>query len=202
MPAPGVSELNAKLLRLTYISWSWASSFQLEFSTARLTLEEYEPEALEKMRVAAWRRLTPSSSACSMACLRTKFCSSGSPSCSAASLMARSRRFIWLMKRSRKTPEQLTTTSMRGRPSSSRGMSSSLLTRPRASGFGRTPTMSITCASDSPYVLMLSVPQSTTAMLSGHTPPFSSFWRAMRRSTTTSADWSAAAVGMACGSSA
>mmetsp|Transcript_9378 Transcript_9378/g.32626 ORF Transcript_9378/g.32626 Transcript_9378/m.32626 type:complete len:202 (-) Transcript_9378:2428-3033(-) len=153
------------------------------------------------MRVAAWRRDTPSSSACSSACLRTKFISMSS-SCSAASLMARSSRFIWFTNRSRKTPEQFTTTSMRGRPSSSSGMSSSLLTRPRASGCGLTPTISITCASDSPYVLMLSVPHSTTAIDSGYTPPFSIFWRSSRRSTTTEADCSAAAVGMACGSSA
>jgi hypothetical protein len=50
----------------------------------------------------------------------------------------------WLTKRSRKTPEQLTTTSTRGRPSSERGITSSLFTRPRASGTGRTPTIIIT----------------------------------------------------------
>jgi hypothetical protein len=32
--------LNAKLLRFMYISWSWLSSLQLLFSTARLTLDE------------------------------------------------------------------------------------------------------------------------------------------------------------------
>ena len=40
MPAPGVSELIAKDLRLRYMSWSWDSSFQEEFSTARFTLDE------------------------------------------------------------------------------------------------------------------------------------------------------------------
>jgi hypothetical protein len=45
--------------------------------------------------------------------------------------------FIWLMKRSRKTPEQDTATSTRGRPSTSRGMSSTLLTRPSESDTGR-----------------------------------------------------------------
>ena len=82
-PAPGRSELNANDLRLRYISCSCDSSCQLEFSTARLTLDEYEPEALEKTRVAAWRSDVPSSSACCLACLRTKLSSSGS-SCSAA----------------------------------------------------------------------------------------------------------------------
>mmetsp|Transcript_3234 Transcript_3234/g.7519 ORF Transcript_3234/g.7519 Transcript_3234/m.7519 type:complete len:339 (+) Transcript_3234:936-1952(+) len=201
MPEPGESELKAKDLRLRYMSCSWLSSFQLEFSTARLTLEEYEPEALEKMRVAASRRDRPSSSACSSACLRTKFISSGS-SCSAASFTARSSRFIWFTNRSRNTPEQFTTTSMRGRPSSSRLMSSSLLTRPRASGMGRTPTISITCARLSPYVLMLSVPHSTSAMDSGYTPFCSTRWRSIRRSTTTLADAMAAEVGMAWGSRA
>mmetsp|Transcript_10764 Transcript_10764/g.45827 ORF Transcript_10764/g.45827 Transcript_10764/m.45827 type:complete len:224 (+) Transcript_10764:1295-1966(+) len=91
---------------------------------------------------------------------------------------------------------------MRGRPSSSSEMSSSLFTRPSASGMGRTPTISITCASDSPYVLMLSVPHSTSAMDSGYTPLFSTRWRSIRRSTTTFADASAAEVGIAWGSSA
>lgn len=35
----------------------------------------------------------------------------------------------------------------------------------------------LTCARDSPYVLMLSVPHSTTAMVSGHALPLSSFCR-------------------------
>lgn len=39
-PAPGRSELKAKDLRDRYISCSCCSSLQLEFSTARLTLEE------------------------------------------------------------------------------------------------------------------------------------------------------------------
>ena len=39
-PAPGRSLLNAKLLRLRYISCSCCSSVQLLFSTARLTLLE------------------------------------------------------------------------------------------------------------------------------------------------------------------
>ena len=68
-------------------------------------------------------------------------------------LTPRSSRFIWLMKRSRKTPEQETTTSMRGRPSSSRGMSSSLFTRPIESATGLTPARHSTCASDSPEML-------------------------------------------------
>mmetsp|Transcript_27247 Transcript_27247/g.59505 ORF Transcript_27247/g.59505 Transcript_27247/m.59505 type:complete len:226 (-) Transcript_27247:3093-3770(-) len=202
MPAPGASELKANDLRVRYISCSWDSSFQEEFSTARLTLEEYEPDALEKMRVDASRREQLSSSACCRACLRTKFISRGSSSCSAASFTARSSRFIWFTNRSRKTPEQFTTTSMRGRPSSSRGMSSSLFTRPRASGMGRTPTIHITCARDSPYVLMLSVPHSTRAMVSGQLPLFSIFWRSIRRSTTTPADCMAAEVGIAWGSRA
>mmetsp|Transcript_27653 Transcript_27653/g.70481 ORF Transcript_27653/g.70481 Transcript_27653/m.70481 type:complete len:274 (+) Transcript_27653:1441-2262(+) len=143
----------------------------------------------------------PSSSACSSACLRTKFWSAGSSS-SATILTARSRRFIWLMKRSRKTPEQVTTTSMRGRPSSSSGIGSIWLTRPRESGSGRTPTIHSTCASDSPYVLMLSVPHSTKAIDSGYSPPLSCCWRSRRRSTTSLAQSHAAVVGIACGSSA
>mmetsp|Transcript_52399 Transcript_52399/g.156360 ORF Transcript_52399/g.156360 Transcript_52399/m.156360 type:complete len:273 (-) Transcript_52399:412-1230(-) len=141
----------------------------------------------------------PKSRACSRACLRTKFCSGGS-SASAASLMARSRRFIWLMKRSRKTPEQLQTTSMRGRPSSSRGMSSTRLTRPRLSAMGRAPTSASTWARLSPYVLMLSVPQRVKAMDSGSSPVWP--MRSSSRSTTTSAVSAAAFVGMDCGSSA
>eukprot|EP00959_Pyramimonas_sp_CCMP1952_P165385 3457307-Pyramimonas_sp.AAC.2 len=66
MPAPGASELNANDLRVRYISCSWDSSFQEEFSTARFTFEEYEPEALEKMRVDASRREMFSSSACNV----------------------------------------------------------------------------------------------------------------------------------------
>ena len=62
--------------------------------------------------------------------------------------------------------------------------------------------MIITCASDSPYVLMLSVPHSTTATVSGQTPPASARCASSRRSTTTSADLTAAAVGIDCGSSA
>mmetsp|Transcript_45111 Transcript_45111/g.134703 ORF Transcript_45111/g.134703 Transcript_45111/m.134703 type:complete len:284 (+) Transcript_45111:1154-2005(+) len=154
------------------------------------------------MRVAASRTdLRPSSSACWRACLRTKFISSGSSS-SAAILTARSRSSIWLTNRSRNTPEQLTTTSTRGRPSSSSGMTSSLFTRPSASGTGRMPTIIITCASDSPYVLMLSVPHRTSAIVSGYLPPLSVLSRSMRRSTTTAADLMAATVGMDCGSSA
>mmetsp|Transcript_1911 Transcript_1911/g.3477 ORF Transcript_1911/g.3477 Transcript_1911/m.3477 type:complete len:236 (-) Transcript_1911:2375-3082(-) len=106
------------------------------------------------------------------------------------------------MNRSRKTPEQVTTTSMRGRPSSSRGMSLSLLTRPMLSDTGSTPTSHITWASDSPYVLMLSVPHRVSATLSGHLPPISCFWRSSSLSTTTLAQSTAALVGMDCGSSA
>ena len=54
-------------------------------------------------------------------------------------------------------------------------LASSLLTLPRASETGFTPTMHMTCASDSPYVLMLSVPHRTTAIVSGYAPPFSAF---------------------------
>merc|ERR1719421_2707378 len=57
----------------------------------------------------------------------------------------------------------------------------------------------MTWASDSPLVLMLSVPQSTRAIDSGYLPPFSLHWRSSRRSTTTLALWIAAAVGIACG---
>merc|ERR1719486_1388466 len=80
----------------------------------------------------------------------TRVFSNSSGSYSAASFTARSRRFIWLTKRSRNTPEQFTTTSTRGRPSSSRGIISSLFTRPRASDTGITPTISMTWARDSP----------------------------------------------------
>mmetsp|Transcript_118494 Transcript_118494/g.330588 ORF Transcript_118494/g.330588 Transcript_118494/m.330588 type:complete len:336 (+) Transcript_118494:932-1939(+) len=141
----------------------------------------------------------PSSSACSIACFRTKFCSGGS-SASAAILIARSKRFIWLMNRSRKTPEQLQTTSMRGRPSSSSGMSSTLLTRPRLSAIGLAPTSAKTCARLSPYVLMLSVPQRVNAMDSGSSSV--SPMRSSSLSTTTSAVSAAAFVGMDCGSKA
>ena len=164
-------------------------------------MAEYEPAAFEKTRVAASRTPTPSSSACSSACLRTKFWSSGSSS-SATSFTARSSRFIWLMKRSRKTPEHVTTTSIRGRPSSSSGIASTRLIRPSESGSGRTPTIHSTCASDSPYVLMLSVPQRTKAIDSGYAPLLSRAWRSRRRSTTTLAQSHAAIVGIACGSSA
>mmetsp|Transcript_11267 Transcript_11267/g.45616 ORF Transcript_11267/g.45616 Transcript_11267/m.45616 type:complete len:271 (+) Transcript_11267:1010-1822(+) len=197
---PGLSELNAKPLRPMNWSWSWPSDSQPPFSMARPTFAEYEPAAFEKTRVAASRIETPISAACSSACLRTKFWSSGS-SASAASLTARSRRFIWLMKRSRKTPEHVTTTSTRGRPSSSSGMSCSLLTRPSASGRGRTPTSSRTCASDSPYVLMLSVPHSVNATDSGNAP-VSFSRRASSLSTTRFAQSTAADVGIDCGSSA
>lgn len=40
MPAPGASQSKANDLRLRYMSCSCFSSFQDEFSTARLTLEE------------------------------------------------------------------------------------------------------------------------------------------------------------------
>mmetsp|Transcript_328 Transcript_328/g.508 ORF Transcript_328/g.508 Transcript_328/m.508 type:complete len:248 (+) Transcript_328:670-1413(+) len=198
---PGLSALNAKPLRERNCSCSWLSSSHPPFSIARPTLAEYEPAALEKTRVAASRSVQPSSSACSSECLRTKFISTGSSS-SATSLTARSSRFIWLMKRSRKTPEHVTTTSTRGRPSSSSGIASMRLTRPSESGSGRTPTIHSTCASDSPYVLMLSVPQSTKAIDSGYLPSLSCAWRSSSRSTTTLAQSHAAVVGMACGSRA
>mmetsp|Transcript_38127 Transcript_38127/g.78204 ORF Transcript_38127/g.78204 Transcript_38127/m.78204 type:complete len:248 (+) Transcript_38127:816-1559(+) len=198
---PGRSALNAKPLREMNCSCSCCSPSHPPFSIASPTLAEYDPAALENTRVAASRSDTPSSSACSSACLRTKFISSGS-SASAAILMPRSSRFIWLMNRSRNTPEHDTTVSTRGRPSSSSGMSSSLLTRPSESGTGRTPTSCNTCASDSPYVLMLSVPQSVNAIDSGYSPPASAARRSSRRSTTTLAQSTAADVGMDCGSSA
>lgn len=53
--------------------------------------------------------------------------------------------FTWLMNRSLNTPEQLTTTSTLGLPSSSNGTGSTLFTRPNASGRGRTPTIHKTC---------------------------------------------------------
>jgi len=49
---------------------------------------------------------------------------------------------------------------------------------------------------------MLSVPHSTSAMVSGYLPPLLSFSRSSSRSTTTRADLMAACVGMDCGSSA
>mmetsp|Transcript_21243 Transcript_21243/g.42409 ORF Transcript_21243/g.42409 Transcript_21243/m.42409 type:complete len:251 (+) Transcript_21243:920-1672(+) len=116
--------------------------------------------------------------------------------------MPRSRRFIWLMKRSRKTPEQETTTSILGRPSSSRGMSSTLLTRPMESGTGRTPARARTWARDSPYVLMLSVPQRVKATLSGYCPSFSAWSLSRSLLQTASAHSTAAVVGMLWGSSA
>mmetsp|Transcript_722 Transcript_722/g.2427 ORF Transcript_722/g.2427 Transcript_722/m.2427 type:complete len:341 (+) Transcript_722:887-1909(+) len=199
---PGLSALKAKPLRVRNCSCSWDSSSHPPFSIARPTLALYEPAALLKTRVAASRRLRPSSSACSSACLRTKFMDRSSSSDSAAIFTARSRRFIWLMKRSRNTPEHVTTTSMRGRPSSSTGMSSSLFTRPRLSGTGRTPTRDMTWARLSPYVLMLSVPQSVKATVSGYSPLLSARRRSMRRSTTTLAQSTAAWVGMDWGSRA
>lgn len=54
-----LSELKAKDFLARYISWSWDSSLQEEFSTARLTFEEYDPEAFEKIRTAASLMLTP-----------------------------------------------------------------------------------------------------------------------------------------------
>ncbi len=63
---------------------------------------------------------------------RTKFCSGGS-SAAAARRTARSSRVNWLGSRSRKMPEQVRTTSMRGRPNSARGTRRTSATRPRAS---------------------------------------------------------------------
>lgn len=71
---------------------------------------------------------------CSMACFRTKFISSGS-SCSAAIFTALSRRIIWLTNKSLKTPEQLTTTSTLGLPSSFKGMTYTMTCQPHCLSF-------------------------------------------------------------------
>jgi len=70
---------------------------------------------------------------CSTACFRTKIWSSGS-SVSAAILMPWYIKFIWLMNKSRKTPEQEATASILGRANSSRGINSTWLTRPQRIG--------------------------------------------------------------------
>mmetsp|Transcript_2728 Transcript_2728/g.2883 ORF Transcript_2728/g.2883 Transcript_2728/m.2883 type:complete len:208 (+) Transcript_2728:1052-1675(+) len=103
------------------------------------------------------------------------------------------------MNKSRNTPEHVTTTSTRGLPSFSSGISSSLFTRPIESGTGRTPSNMRTWASDSPYVLMLSVPHRVKATDSGKDPE-SAFIRSNKRSTTTRATSTAAFVGIDCGS--
>ena len=105
-----------------------------EAERSGLTLFEISPEqaggvhaslplALENTRVAASRKEMPSFSACSWECLRTKFISSGSSAC-AASKEASANIRVCSGKRSRKIPDSVMTTSMRGRPSSSSGMSS------------------------------------------------------------------------------
>jgi len=76
-----------------------------------------------------------------------------------------------------------------------------LLILPTESGFGFTPTNHKICASDSPYVLMLSVPHKTQAIVSGHVP-CSSFCLSINLSTTDFAAAIAAVVGIDCGSSA
>ena len=73
-------------------------------------------------------------------------------------------------KRSRKMPETVIRTSMRGRARRSRGMTSTSATRFIASRRGRTPMSHSACATPSPCVLMLSMPQSTMPMDSGYLP--------------------------------
>ena len=83
----------------------------------------YVPGRPPKMRAVAAFQSPASSSTSASTCLRTKFCSSGSSS-PATSVTASSSTSTRCGKASRKKPEMRTVTSIRGRPSSSSGITS------------------------------------------------------------------------------
>ncbi len=119
------------------------------------------------MRAVAARQSPASSSTSASTCLRTKFCSSGS-SRPATSVTASSETSTRCGNASRKKPEMRTVTSMRGRPSSSSGITSSPTMR-RVSGchFGRTPSSARISPASSPAVRIAAVPQTTMPTVSG-----------------------------------
>jgi len=132
---PGLSAFNAKPFLVRNLSLSWSSSSHPLFSIASPTLALYELAELEKPWATATRNDTLNSSTCESVCYRTKFMPDDS-SASVAILIPRSIKLIWLINKSRKTPEYETTTAIRGRLSLSRGIISTLLTRPRESTTG------------------------------------------------------------------
>ena len=93
-------------------------------------------------------------------------------------------------------------TSMRGRPSSSRGINSYRATRPVFSLTDRAPSKAKTMATDSPLVLMASRPQRLTETVSGNCPSFSCRCLAMISLATSLPRMNAALDGMRYGSNA
>mmetsp|Transcript_3911 Transcript_3911/g.11358 ORF Transcript_3911/g.11358 Transcript_3911/m.11358 type:complete len:207 (+) Transcript_3911:1227-1847(+) len=134
-------------------------------------------------------------------CARMKFISGGS-SASAALLKRSSKSSTTFWKLSRKIPLMLQSTSMRGRPSSSRGTSSKRAMRPVPSLRGRAPTSCSTMATDSPFVLMASKPQRFTDTVCGRTPLFAALWDSRMDSATATPRCRAAAPGILYGSRA
>mmetsp|Transcript_688 Transcript_688/g.2035 ORF Transcript_688/g.2035 Transcript_688/m.2035 type:complete len:279 (-) Transcript_688:1219-2055(-) len=114
----------------------------------------------------------------SSACFLMKFISGGS-SASAARVKRSSRRFTTFWKLSLKIPDMFAMTSILGRPSSLRGISSKRATLPVLSLSVLAPTKCKTMATASPLVLMESRPQRATAQVSGYSPSFCSWCCAM-----------------------
>ena len=139
----------------------------------------YVPGRPPKMRAVAAFQSPASSSTSASTCLRTKFWSSGSSS-PATSVTASSRTSTRCGNASRKKPLMRTVTSMRGRPSSSSGITSRPTIR-RVSGchLGRTPSSARISPASSPAVRIAAVPQTTMPTVSG-----SSSWEASSASAS------------------
>jgi hypothetical protein len=88
-----------------------------------LTFDPYAPSALEKTRIAASCNLHPVAAAWALAWARIGVIASGS-SAMAAGCAASARQRDCIGSRSRKMPDGVISVSIRGRPSSSKGISS------------------------------------------------------------------------------
>ena len=78
---------------------------------------------------------------------------------------------IWVGNASRNNPETRNVTSTRGRFNSDSGVIAKPVTRPEVSSHsGRAPISASACATSSPPVRMLAVPQADSAMARGHSP--------------------------------
>mmetsp|Transcript_77889 Transcript_77889/g.130790 ORF Transcript_77889/g.130790 Transcript_77889/m.130790 type:complete len:224 (-) Transcript_77889:276-947(-) len=106
-------------------------------------------------------------SSISSECFRTKFMSVGSAA-AAARCMQSSNSSTMFGNVSLKMPDKFARMSMRGLPSSSKGISSKRTIRPVPSRSGRAPTSASAMASDSPRVLIASSPHNITATVSGY----------------------------------
>mmetsp|Transcript_36304 Transcript_36304/g.85358 ORF Transcript_36304/g.85358 Transcript_36304/m.85358 type:complete len:201 (+) Transcript_36304:688-1290(+) len=168
-PRPPFPKLNAFLF--AHVSPRSVSSSQLESVTRSFTSDPNSPGGFEKMRAVDASMSSPAARS-SSACFLMKFISTGS-SASAARFSTSSSSSITLANESRKIPDSDASTSTRGRPSFSSGISSKRTTRPVASTTGCAPIRPRTTATDSPLVLIASSPHRFTATVSGSSPALS-----------------------------